>query len=60
MIQVLGLSHKRAKQSDPRIAWFIFHNIYYMYSDIKNKEDINYAMLLTSMSEHKESNKVNK
>ena len=60
MIQVLGLSHKRAKQSDPRIAWFIFHNIYYMYSDIKNKEDINSAMLLTSMSEHKESNKVNK
>ena len=30
-----------------------------MYSDIKNKEENNTVMLLTSMSEHKESNKVN-
>ena len=31
-----------------------------MYSYIKNKEELNTAMLLTSMSEHKESNIVNK
>ena len=31
-----------------------------IYSDIKNKEERNYAIVLTSMSEHKESNKGNK
>ena len=28
MIKVSGLSHKRAKQSYPRLAWFMFQNIY--------------------------------
>ena len=31
-----------------------------MYSDINNKEERNAAMLLTSISEHKESRKVSK
>ena len=60
MIKVLVLIYKRENQSDPRLAWFIFHKIYLMYSDIKNKEEQNTAMLLTSMSLHKESNIVNK
>ena len=38
----------------------MFHKIYYMYIDIKNKEELNTAMLLTSISEHKEANIVNK
>ena len=38
LIKVLGLSHKRGKQSDPRIVWFMFHYIYFRYSDINNKE----------------------
>ena len=29
-----------------------------MYSDIKNKEEINAALLLTSMSDHEDINKV--
>ena len=37
MINVLSLSPKRTKQSDPRIAWFMLHKIYHMYSDAKNK-----------------------
>ena len=37
MIKVSGLSHKRSKQSDPRLSWFMFHKIYCMYSYIKNK-----------------------
>ena len=37
-INVSGLSHKRENKSGPRLAWEIFHNIYHMYSDIKNKE----------------------
>ena len=60
MIKVSVLSHKRGKQSDPRLAWFMFHNIYRMYIDFNNKEEGNSFMLLTSMSEHKESNKVDK
>ena len=52
MIKVLGLGHKRAKKSDLRIAWFMLHKIYCMYIDIKKKEEINYSMVLTSMSEH--------
>ena len=51
MIKVSRLSHKRAKKSDPRLAWFMFHKIYHMYSNIKNKEVRNAAMLITSMSE---------
>ena len=58
LIKVLGLRHNRAKQSDPTIAWFMFHKIYRMYSDIKNKEERNYAMLLTIISEQEESNKI--
>ena len=38
-IKVSGLIHKKEKQSDPRLAWEMFHNIYHMYSDIKNKEE---------------------
>ena len=49
MIKVLGLSHKRAKQSDPRLAWFRLHKIYCMYSDINKKEERNADILLTSM-----------
>ena len=46
IITVSGLSHKRAKQCDPRLAWEMFHKIYHMYSDIKNKEETNAALLL--------------
>ena len=60
IINVLGLSHKRVKQFDPRLAWEMFHKIYHMCSDIKNKEEINSALLLTSMSDHKDINKVSK
>ena len=59
MVRVLSLSHKREYKSDPRLTWFMFHKIYCMYSDINNKEDRNSAMIITSMTEHEEANKVN-
>ena len=59
MINVLVLIHKRGNQSDPRLARFMFHKIYGMYSDINNRAENNTDMLLTSMSEYKEANKVN-
>ena len=58
IIKVSGLSHKKAKQCDPRLAWEMFHKIHHMYSDIKNNEEINTSLLLTSMSDHENINKV--
>ena len=59
-IKVSGLSHKRAKKSDLKLAWEMFHKIYHTYSDIKNKEETNTYFLLTSMSDHKYMYKVSK
>ena len=59
MIKVTGLIHKRAKKSYLRLAWFMFHKIYRMFRDVKNKEERNATMLLTIFSEHEESKKVN-
>ena len=42
-IKVSGLIHNRSKQSDPSLAWDMFHKIYHMYSYIKNKEETNVA-----------------
>ena len=59
-IKFSGLIHKRANKCDPRLAWEMFHKIYHIYSDIKNKEETNAAFLLTIMSYHKDINKVSK
>ena len=53
-----GLKPQEGNQCDPRLAWEMFHKIYHMYSDIKNKEETNAALLLTSMSDHEDINKV--
>ena len=50
MIKVSGIIHKRLKESDPRIAWLMLQTIYLMNGDINNKEEIDYVMLITSMS----------
>ena len=57
-MNVSGLFHKRSKKSDPGLAWEMFHKIYHMYSNIKNKEETNEALMLTSMSDQKDTNKV--
>ena len=38
----------------------MFHKIYQMYSDIKNRKEKNAAMIITGMPEHEEANKVKK
>ena len=38
----------------------MFHKIYHMFSDIKKKKETNVALLLTSMSDIKDTNKVRK
>ena len=37
-MKVSGLSNKRAKQSDPRLQWIMFHKICVMYRDVKEEE----------------------
>ena len=54
-IKVSGLSHKKSKQSkakqiDPRLSWMMIQNIYLIYRGIKNNEERNAAMLITSLS----------
>ena len=44
-IKVRGISHKRAKQSDPRLAWIMFHKIVNMYRAVKTQEAL-YAQSL--------------
>ena len=58
IIKVSGLSQNRAKQCDQRLAWEMFHKIHHMYSDIKNKEEINASLLLTSISDREDINKI--
>ena len=60
MIKFSCLSHKREKQSNPRLTRLIFQKVYILYCDINNKEEINAAMLVTSMSEHEHSKNIYK
>ena len=60
MIRVSVRIHKRGNQSDPRLASLMLQKVYLVYRDINNKEEINAPMLLTSMSEHEQTNKVYK
>ena len=55
-----GLSHKRTKKGDPRLPCDMLHNIYNIYSVIKNEEENNAALMLTRMLDHKNTNKVSK
>ena len=40
-IKVSDLSYKHAKQSDPRLAWLMFHNKFQMYCGVKERERVN-------------------
>ena len=44
-IKVRGLSHKRAKQCDPRLQWLMFHKLTRMARDIRKKEEENATTL---------------
>ena len=45
-VKVGGLSNQRAKQSDPRLSWYMFHSICRMYRDVKAITDKNINLLL--------------
>ena len=52
IIEFSELIYERGKQSGPRITWFVLHKTYCMYIDADNKEEMNAAMLITSIAEH--------
>ena len=59
MIKLLGIRQNKAIQIKPIMAWLMFQIICLLYHNIKNKEEINTMMLLTSMSENIQVNKQN-
>ena len=38
LVKVSSISNNRLRQSDPRLAWLMFHNIARMYRDIRQQE----------------------
>ena len=38
LVKVSSISNNRARQSDPRLAWLMFHKIAQMYRDIREQE----------------------
>ena len=50
MLKVSGLIHKSLKKSDLVINWMTLQIVYLINDDINNKEEINYAMIITIMS----------
>ena len=38
LVKVSSIRNRRARQSDPRLAWLMFHNIAQMYRDIREQE----------------------
>ena len=49
-VKVQGLSNKRAKQNDPRLAWMMFHNVMKMHRHINRKEAENAASIIANIS----------
>ena len=52
-----GLIRKRLNKSDITLAFMMLQNVNLMNGDVNNKEENNYAMLLTNMSENVQANK---
>ena len=46
-MKVAGLSHKWAKQSDPRLAWIMFHKICQMCRDVRKNEQKHWFLKYT-------------
>ena len=38
LVKVSSISNNRSRQSDPRLAWLMFHMIAQMYRDIRQQE----------------------
>jgi hypothetical protein len=53
-IKVAGLSNRRAKQSDPRLSWIMFHRICSMYRAAKKKRMQQMDLMTSSFRENVE------
>ena len=54
-IKVAGLSNRRAKQSDPRLSWIMFHRICSMYRAAKQKRAQQMALIVSDFKENVET-----
>ena len=56
LVKVSSISNNRARQSDPRLAWLMFHNISQMYRDIMEQESEEAKELILNLRANLNSN----
>ena len=55
-MKVSIISNNRARQSDPRLAWLMFHKIAHMYRDIRKQESEETTELILNLCVNLNSN----
>ena len=56
LVKFPSISNNRARQSDPRLAWLMFHKIAQMYRDIREKESRESTELILNLHSNLNSN----
>ena len=49
IVKVSSLSNTYASQSDPRLAWIMFQNIYETYRDLKHQETLQALLAIKNL-----------
>ena len=56
LVKVSSISNNRSSQSDPRLAWLMFHKIAQMYRDIRQQESEEATELILNLRDEFNSN----
>ena len=56
LVKMSSISNNRARQSDPRLAWLMFHKIAQMYRDIREQESEEATELILNLRANLNSN----
>ena len=56
LVKVSSISNNRSSQSDPRLAWLVFHKIAHMYRDIREQESEEATELILNLRDKFNSN----
>ena len=56
LVKVPSMSNNRSRQSDPRLAWMMFHKIAQMYKDIREQENEEATELIIILRDNFNSN----
>ena len=57
LIKVSNLSNNISKQSDPRLAWIMFHKVAHIYRDITKQETVQALIIIQGLHVNLESTK---